>query len=193
MLPFWGRYGLLILTAVFCLTNPVMQLSGWAGAETSDRRVYAGDINAGWWESKDAMKNSAFFVPTRGDNWGCSRGATLYQVGVDTFFEETAGRNLDEQIPGYHCSYEIQEETQAQHLIGVVIRRPQRIDKDCRVRLVAEDGQVIAEAVQIGSGRYKLCRFSLDAPVEGVRRIEFVDADGELIWFKDYIAWVSAW
>lgn len=193
MLPFWGRYGLLILTAVFCLTNPVMQLSGWAGAETSDRRVYAGDINAGWWESKDAMKNSAFFVPTRGDNWGCSRGATLYQVGVDTFFEETAGRNLDEQIPGYHCSYEIQEETQAQHLIGVVIRRPQRIDKDCRVRLVAEDGQVIAEAEQIGSGRYKLCRFSLDAPVEGVRRIEFVDADGEPIWFKDYIAWVSAW
>lgn len=188
-----GRYGVLVLTGVFCLTNPVMQLSGWAGAKTSDGRVYAGNINAGWRESKDAMKNSAFFVPTRGDNWGCSRGATLCQVGTDTFFEETAGRNLDEWIPGYHSSYEIQEETQAQRLIGVMIRRPQRIDKDCRVRLLAADGQVIAETEQTGSGRYKLCRFSFDIPVDGAKRIEFVDADGEPIWFKDYIAWVSAW
>lgn len=61
------------------------------------------------------------------------------------------------------------------------------------MRLSAADGQVIAEAEQIGSGRYKLCRFSFDAPVDGVRRIEFVDADGEPIWFKDYIAWVGAW
>lgn len=190
---FCGRYGLLILTAVFCLTNPVMQLSGWAGARTSDGRVYASDINAGWWESKDAMRDSAFFVPTRGDNWGCSRGATLYQVGADAYFEETAGINLEEELSGYHNAYEIQDETQAQHLIGVMIRRPMRIDKDCRVRLLAEDGQVIAEAKQTGSGGYKMWRFSFDTPTDGVKRIAFVDADGEPIWFKDYIAWVSAW
>lgn len=188
-----GRYGLLVLTAVFCLTNPVMQLSGWAQAKTSDGRVYAGNINAGWRESRDAMKNNAFFVPTRGDNWGCSRGAAIFQVGTDVFFEETDGINLEEQVLGYHSSYEIKDETQAQQLIGVLIRRPQRIDRDCRVRLLAADGQVIAEAEQIGSGRYKLCRFSFDAPVDGVKRIEFVDTDGEPIWFKDYIAWVSAW
>lgn len=190
---FCGRYGLLILTAVFCLTNPVMQLSGWAGARTSDGRVYASDINAGWWESKDAMRDSAFFVPTRGDNWGCSRGATLYQVGADAYFEETAGINLEEELSGYHNAYEIQDETQAQHLIGVMIRRPMRIDKDCRVRLLAADGQVIAEAKQTGSGGYKMWRFSFDTPTDGVKRIAFVDADGEPIWFKDYIAWVSAW
>lgn len=190
---FCGRYGMLILTAVFCLTNPVMQLSGWAGARTSDERVYASDINAGWRESREAMRNNAFFVPTRGDYWGCSRGATIYQVGADAYFEETSGIILEEELTGYYSAYEVQDETQAQQLIGVMIRRPMRIDRDCRVRLLAADGQVIAETKQTGSGRYKMCRFSFENPIDGVKRIEFVDEDGEPIWFKDYIAWVIAW
>lgn len=189
-----GRYGVLALTAVFCLTNPVMQLTGWAQAEISDGRVYAGDINAGWWECKDVLDNSAFFIPVRGDNWGYSRNATIYQVGTDVYFEETVGINLEGQISGYHSSYEVQDEAQAQNLIGVMIGRPQRLhDTEYRVRLLDADGHVIAEVGQIGSGRYKKCRFWLDDPADGVKRIEFVDANGEPIWFKDYIAWVSAW
>ena len=189
-----GRYGILVLMAVFCLTNPVMQLTGWAEAETSDGRVYAGDINADWWACKDMIRNSAFFIPTRGDNWGYSRNATIFQVGADVYYEETSCVNLDEQIPGYHSFYEVQDETQVQNLIGVMIRRPERIKyTDCRIRLLDADNHVIAEIEQTGSGRYKKCYFCFEEPVDGVKRIEFVDADGEPIWYKDYIAWVSAW
>lgn len=189
-----GRYGILALTAVFCLTNPVMRLTGWANAETSDERVYAGDINAGWWESKDALHNNAFFIPVRSDYWGCSRNATISQVGTDVYFEETSCVNLEERLSGYQSSYEVQDEAPVQNLIGVMIRRPERICyKDCRVRLLDAEEHVIAEAQQIGSGRYNKCRFSFDDPIDGVKRIEFVDADGKPVWFKDYIAWVSAW
>lgn len=188
------QYGILVLIGVFCLTNPFMKLTGWAEAETSDGRVYAGDINAGWWECRNMIDNSAFFVPTRGDNWGYSRNVTIYQVGTDVYFEETSCVNLEERIPGYHSSYEMQEETQAQKLIGVMIRRPDRIRyADCRVRLLDAKDRVIAETVQTGSGRYKKCYFAFDEPIDGVARIEFVDADDNPIWYKDYIAWVSAW
>lgn len=189
-----GRYGLLLLTVLFCLTHPVLQLKGWAQAETSDARVYAGNINAGWWECKDMLHDGAFFIPVRGDNWGYSRNATIHQVGADVYFEETSCVNLEEQIPGYHSSYEIQDETQAQHLIGVMIRRPQRIAyQDCRVRLLDAEDRVIAETCQAGSGRYKKCRFTFGELQEGVKKIEFVDANGEPVCFKDYIAWISAW
>lgn len=188
------RYGLLILTAVFCLTNPVMQLKGWAQAETSDARVYAGDINAGWWECKDMLHNGAFFIPVRGDNWGYSRNATIRQVGTDIYFEETSCVNLVEQPIGYHGSCEIQDETLAQNLIEIMIRRPARIRyADCRVRLLDAEHRVIAEAKQAGSGRYKMCRFIFDEPVNGVMQIDFVDEDGEPVWFQDYISWVTAW
>lgn len=189
-----GRYGILLLTAVFCLTNPVMQLKGWAKAEISDARGYAGDINAGWWECRDVLYRGSFFIPVRGDNWGYSRHATICQVGTDVYFEETSCINLEEEIPGYHSFYEVQEETQAQQMIGVVIDRPQRIGRtDCRVRLLDAQDRVIAEAAQADSGRYKKCRFVFDEPIDGVKKIAFVDGDGEPIWFKDYIAWVRAW
>lgn len=189
-----GRYGVLALMIVFCLTNPVMKLTGWAEAETSDRRVYAGNINAGWRDNKDRMHNEAFFIPVRGDNWGYSRNATIFQMGTDVYFEETTGVNLEERMPGYHSSYEIKDETQAKNLIGVMIRRPGRIKyADCRIRLLDAKRQVIAEAEQTGNGRYKMCFFAFEEPVNGVKTIEFVDADGNPIWYRDYIAWVSAW
>lgn len=189
-----GKYGLLLLTALFCLTHPVLQLKGWAQAETSDVRVYAGNINAGWWECKEMLQDGAFFIPVRGDNWGYSRNVTIHQVGTDVYFEETSCVNLSERISGYQSSYEIQDETQAQHLIGVMIKRPQRIAyQDCRVRLLDAEDRVIAEACQSGSGRYKKCRFTFDEPQEGVKKIEFVDADGQTICFRDYIAWIRAW
>lgn len=189
-----GRYGILLLTAVFCLTNPVMQLKGWAKAEISDARGYAGDINAGWWECRDVLYQGSFFIPVRGDNWGYSRHATICQVGTDIYFEETSCINLEEEITGYHSFYEVQEETQAQQMIGVVIDRPQRIGRtDCRVRLLDAEDRVIAEAAQADSGRYKKCRFVFDEPIDGVKKITFVDGNGKPIWFKDYIAWVSAW
>lgn len=189
-----SQYGLLALTAVFCLTNPVMKLTGWAEAETSDGRVYARDINADWRVCKDMVGNSAFFVPTRGDNWGYSRNATIYQVGTDVYFEETSCVNLEERISGYHSIYEIQDTAQAQNLIGVMIRRPERIRyADLRVRLLDADNRVIAETAQTGSGRYKKSYFTFEEPIDGVTRIEFVDADGNPVWYKDYIAWVSAW
>lgn len=189
-----SRYGVLVLMGIFCLTNPVMNLTGWAEAETSDRRVYTGDINAGWWNCKGMLQNSAFFIPVRGDNWGYSSNAAVYQVGTDVYFEETSCINLEETISGYHSSYEIQEETQAQNLIGVMIRHPERISPaDCRVQLLDADNHVIAEAGQTGNGRNKKSYFCFEEPVSGVKRIQFVDADGETIWYKDYIAWVSAW
>lgn len=189
-----GRYGMLLLTLSFCFTNPVIQLKGWTKAEISDARVYAGDINAGWWECRDILHRGSFFIPVRGDNWGYSRHATIHQVGTDVYFEETSCINLEEEIPGYHNFYEVKEETQAQQLIGVVIDRPRRIGSmDCRVRLLDAKDQVIAEAVQADSGRYKKCRFVFDEPIDGVKKIVFVDGDGEPIWFKDYIAWVRAW
>ncbi len=189
-----SRYAVLVLMGVFCLTNPVMQLTGWAEAETSDGRVYAGNINAGWWSCKDWLQNSAFFIPTRGDNWSYSRNATLYQVGTDAYFEETSCVNLEEEISGYHSFYEIQEETKAQNLIGVMIRRPDRMKTtDYTVRLLDADNNVIAQTEQTGNGRYKKCLFYFADPVSHAKRIQFVDTNGEPVYYKDYIAWVCAW
>ena len=188
------QYGILVLMGFFCLTNPVMNLTGWADAETSDRRVYAGDINAGWLNSKDMLQSSAFFIPVRGDNWGYSRNATVYQVGTDVYFEETSGINLEETISGYHSSYEVQDEMQMKNLIGVMIRRPERIKcVGCRVRLLDANDNVIAETGQTGSGRYKKCLFRFHDPVNGVKKIQFVDENGNPIYYKDYIAWTCAW
>lgn len=190
-----GQYGILALMAVFCLTNPVMQLSGWKDAETSDSRVYAGDINAGWWGNKEYIENSAFFVPVRGDNWGYSRNVTLYQVGTDAYFEEVPCSNLTENMPeGYHSDYEMPEEVQTQNVIGVMIDQPRRIGRPvCRVQLFDDRENLIAEARQTGSGRNKKCIFALTSPATGVKTIRFVDEKGEPVYFKDYIAWLHAW
>lgn len=189
-----GRYGILALMGVFCLTNPVMKLTGWADAETSDGRVYAGNINTGWLNCKDWMQNSAFFIPIRGDYWSYSRNSTIYQVGTDVYFEESSCVNLEEEISGYHSSYEVQDEMQAQNLIGVMIRRPERIKSaDCKVQLLDAEHNVIAETGQAGDGRYKKSFFRFDEPVNGVKSMQFVDANGEQVYYKDYIAWVCAW
>ena len=190
-----GRYGVLTLLAVFCLTNPVLQLSGWKDAGISDGRVYAGDINAGWWENKELLSNSAFFVPVRGDNWGYSRNATLYQVGTDAYFEEVPCNNLAVKAPsGYQSEYEMPEEVQTQNVIQVMIEQPWRIDRPvCRVQLFDDKENLIAEARQTGSGRNKKCIFALTSPATGVKTIRFVDEKGEPVYFKDYIAWLHAW
>lgn len=189
------QYGVLTLLAVFCLTNPVLQLSGWKDAEISDGRMYAGDINAGWWENKELLSNSAFFVPVRGDNWGYSRNATLYQVGTDAYFEEVPCNNLSMNVPsGYQSEYEMPEEGQTQNVIQVMIEQPRRIDRSaCRVQLFDDKEHLIAEARQTGSGRNKKCIFALTSPATGVKTIRFVDEKGEPVYFKDYIAWLHAW
>lgn len=190
-----GRYGVLALFFLFCLTNPVMKLTGWTDAETSDRRVYAGDINAGWRECRDFISEYAFFIPVRADNWGYSRNATIYQVGTETYFEEVSGINLEETVPGYHDVYELKDTaSETQNVIEVMIDRPVRIDRPiCRVQLLDEEDNVIAEAGQVGAGRNKKCLFRFDEPVNGVKTMRFTDADGAPVYYKDYIAWVCAW
>lgn len=189
-----GRYGILALLVVLCLTNPMMRLSGWADAEVSDGRVYAGNINASWRDCKDMISESAFFIPVRGDNWAYSRNCNLYQVGTDLYFEETSGVNLEEAYSGYHSAYEIRDASQAQNLIEVMIERPMRVDGvSYRVRLLDAEENILAEAEQTDSGRNKKCIFRFEEPVSGVKTIQLIDADGNPAYYKDYIAWVAAW
>ena len=189
-----GRYGILILIFLFCLTNPVMRLNGWKHAEVSDGRVYAGNINASWWEYKWMISESSFFIPVRGDNWAYSRNCNLYQVGAEGYFEETSGINLEEKISGYHSTYEVQDETLMQNLIEVMIERPMRVDGAAyQVRLLDDDGNLVAVAEQVDSGRNKKCIFRLEKPANGVKTIELTDGVGNPVYYKDYIAWVCAW
>ena len=192
---FCGRYGILGLFFLFCLTNPVMKLTGWADAKVSDGRIYAGGINAGWKECRDLISEDAFFIPVRADNWGYSRNSTLYQVGTEVYFEEVAGVNLEETVPGYHSVYEMKDSVpEPQNVIEVMIDRPVRIDRPvCRVLLMDAEENVIAEADSLGAARNKKCIFRLDGPVNGVKTIRFTDEDGDPVYYKDYIAWVCAW
>lgn len=187
-------YGVLLLLVFFCLTNPVMRLTGWAGAETSDGRVYAGGINTAWQDGKAMISESSFFLPVRGEYWAYSRNCNLYQVGTAFYFEETSCFNLEETAAGWHSFYEIQEETQAQDLIEVMIERPLRVDLPTyRVRLLDAEGNVLAETEQLDSGRNKKCLFRFAAPVSGVKTIELTEAAGNPAYFRDYIAWACAW
>lgn len=188
------QYGILFLLLLFCLFNPVMWLRGWTAAETSDGRVYAGNINAGWWDHKEVITDHAFFIPVRADHWGYSRNVNLYQVGAETYFEEVSNINLEETIPGYHSEYKLSPEMVNENLIEVMIERPTRIDRPvCRVQLLDTDDHVIAEVKQADSGRHKKSIFRFAEPVNGARTIKFLDAEGEPVYFKDYIAWVCAW
>ncbi len=189
-----SRYGILLLIILFTLSNPIMRLQGWTDAEVSDHRVYAGDINASWWDHKEMITESAFFIPVRADNWGYGRNASLYQVGAEVYFEEVSNINLEATIPGYHSAYELSPEMVNENLIEVMIERPARIDRPvCMIQLLDADDQVIAEVQQADSGRNKKSLFRLTTPVNGTRTIRFLDAEGEPIYFKDYIAWVCAW
>lgn len=187
-------YGVLLLLLIFFLTDPAMRLTGWADAVVSDGRVYAGDINTGWQDGKHMISESSFFLPVRGDNWAYSRNCNVYQVGTETYFEETSCINLEEKLAGYHNSYTIRNEAQAQNLIEVMIERPKRVDRpDCRVQLLDVEGNVLAEAQQMDSGRYKKCLFRFAQPVSGVKTIRFIDDAGNPLYYKDYIAWICAW
>ena len=102
--------------------------------------------------------------------------------------------NLEATIPGYHSAYELSPEMVNENLIEVMIERPARIDRPvCMIQLLDADDQVIAEVQQADSGRNKKSLFRLTTPVNGTRTIRFLDAEGEPIYFKDYIAWVCAW
>ncbi len=115
-------------------------------------------------------------------------------MGTDAYFEETSCVNLEEEISGYHSFYEIQDETKAQNLIGVMIRRPDRMKTtDYTVQLLDADNNVIAQTEQTDNGRYKKCLFYFADPVSHAKRIQFVDTNGEPVYYKDYIAWVCAW
>ncbi len=189
-------YCVLALLLVFCMTHPVVRLAGWKDAEISDGRVYAGDISAGWWDHKDMISDSAFFIPVRDGNWGYSRNVTVYQAGADSYFEETSCINLEEKVPdGYHSTYEVPDGMpEAQNLIEVMIERPVQVGRPvCRIQLLDGEGTILAEARQVGSGRNKKCIFRLAEPVGGVKTIRFMDEDGGPVYFKDYIALVHAW
>lgn len=189
-----GGYGVVALLCVFCLTNPVMKLSGWADAAVSDSRVYAKDINTGWWECRDLFTENAFFIPVRADHWGYGSNATIYQVGTDIYFEEASCVNLKETSDGYHSTYEMLSGEHGQNVIEVMIRRPARVDMSvCRAQLLDADDNILAEAEQIGGGRYKKCLFRFGQPVNGAEKIRFTDGSGQPVYYKDYIAWVRAW
>lgn len=191
---FCRDYGILILMFLFCRTNPVMEFGGWAGAAVSDSRAYAGDIDASWQDCKGMISESCFFIPVRSDNWGYSHNINLYQVGTEIYFEETPCINLEEPLQGEHSFYEVQDETQAQNLIEVMINRPMRVDSPSyRVQLLDADGNVIAEAEKLDSGKNRKCLFRFEEPVNGVRTIQFTDETGNPMYYKDYIAWACAW
>ena len=191
---FCSRYGVMVLLIIFCLTNPTMHLTGWSDAQVSDRRVYAGNINASWRDCKDLISESSFFLPVRGDNWAYSRNCNLYQVGAEGYFEETSCINLEETVSGYHCTYEVQDAAQAQNVIEVMIERPLRVDEiSYQVQLLDAESKIIAEAKQMDSGRNRKCIFRFSEPVNGVKTIRLTDDMGNPAYYKDYIAWASAW
>ncbi len=190
----FGRYGVVALLCAFCVTNPVMRLSGWADAAVSDSRVYAKDINTGWWECREMLAESAFFIPVRADHWGYSSNVTVYQVGTDIYFEEAPCVNLEETADGYHSMYTLPKGEHGQKVLEVMIERPARIDLSvCRAQLLDAEGSILAEAEQIGGGRYKKCLFRFAQPADGAETIRFVDGNGQTVYYKDYIAWVCAW
>lgn len=186
-----GTAALALLCILFC---PRLQLSGLGGEEISDGRTYAGDIDAGWQQSRELISNSSFFVPVREAFWSYSRNATVYQVGEERFFEESSGVNLGCMEPGYRSFYTLGEDMPAQNLIEVWVRRPNRIQTS-PYRAVLSDGQgnILREAVQFTSDRSAKTGFYFPEPVSGVRTIRFVDEQGREVYIDDYICWVSAW
>ena len=189
-----AHWGVVLLMVLFGLTSPVLQLTGWAGAEISDERVYAGTINTAWQDGRKLLSENAFFLPVREEYWAYSRNINLYQVGTAFYFEETSCFNVEEELAGRHCSYEIEDEALGQNVIEVLIERPLRVDRPAyRVQLLDAAGNVIAEADQMDAGRNKKCLFRFAEPVSGVKTIAVTDTEGNPVFFKEYIAWACAW
>lgn len=189
-----AHWGVVLLMVLFGLTSPVLQLTGWAGAEISDERVYAGTINTAWQDGRKLLSENAFFLPVREDYWAYSRNINLYQVGTAFYFEETSCFNVEEELAGRHSSYEIEDVALGQNVIEVLIERPLRVDRPAyRVQLLDAAGNVIAEADQMDAGRNKKCLFRFAEPVSGVKTIAVTDTEGNPVFFKEYIAWACAW
>lgn len=186
--------GILLLFLAFCLTSPRLQLSGLGDVEVSDRRVYEGDLNTNWEQTKGIIDRDAFFVPVRGEWWSYSRNVTVYQVGEENYYEESQGTNLGRMESGYRSSYTIEEGMPAENLLEVWINRPNRItDVSYKIRLLNEQGNVLQEVTQFGGNGNSKVGFVLDKPVNGVKTIQFFDDKGREIYIDDYICWISAW
>ena len=183
-----------LVFAVFCITSPRLSLSGFGETEVSDSRTYAGDLNVSWAETKEIINRDSFFVPVRGEWWSYSKDVTVYQVGEETYFEESEGTNLGMMEEGYRSSYTLEEGMSSENLIEVWIHRPNRITgTPYKIRLLSEQGNVLQEVTQCGGTGNSKAGFVLDAPVNGVKTIQFLDCDGNEIYIDDYICWVSAW
>lgn len=188
------QYGMLFVLVLFCVSSPMLRLSGWGEAAVSDSRVYEKDINASWWNSKEIISENAFFVPVRANNWAYSRNTTLYQVGSEQYFEETSGINLGEIEPGYHSEYSVTDIEMTNNLIEVMIDRPMRIGMQVyQAELLDAEGNVLAVAQQLDTNHNRKCVFRLREPVSGTQAIRIVDGEGNLVYYKDYIAWACAW
>lgn len=189
-----GQYGILLVLVLFCISNPMLRLSGWSEAKASDSRVYEKDINASWWNSKGIISENAFFVPVRADNWAYSRNITLYQVGSEQYFEETSGINLGEIESGYHAEYRVTDPEVTNNLIEIMIDRPMRIGMQVyQAELLDAEGHVLAVAEQLDANQNRKCIFRLQEPVSGTQTIRIVDGEGNPVYYKDYIAWACAW
>lgn len=186
--------GVAILFMVFCITSPRLSLAGFCEVEVSDSRTYSGALNVSWSQTKDIIDRDAFFIPVRGDWWSYSRNITVYQVGTETFFEESKGTNLGMMEEGYHSFYTLEDGMPSENLIEVWIHRPNRITgTPYQIRLLDAQGNILQEVPQFGGTCNSKAGFVLDVPVNGVKTIQFFDCDGNEIYIDDYICWVSAY
>ena len=186
--------GILCLLVAFCITSPRLNLGGLGEVEISDSRVYAGNLNVSWAETKEIINRDSFFVPVRGDWWSYSKNITVYQVGEETFFEESKGTNFGMMEDGYRSSYTLEDGMPSENLIEVWIHRPNRITgTPYQIRLLDDGGNVLQEVRQFGGIGNSKAGFVLDAPVNGVKTIQFFDCDGNEIYIDDYICWISAY
>lgn len=187
-----------VAVAVFALLMfccmPRLQLKGFGGTEISDGRIYASDISAGWQQSRQLIDGSSFFVPVREEFWCYSRNATVYQLGEERYYEESAGFNLGDMDERYRSAFTLDEDMPADNVIEVWIRRPDRIAvSPCKAVLLDEEDNVLQEAVQFTSERNGMTGFFFPEPVNGMKTVRFMDETGRPVYFKDYICWVSAW
>lgn len=187
-----------VTAAVFALLlicfTPRLQLKGLGSVEISDNRTYAGDISAGWQQSRQLIDGNSFFVPVREEFWSYSRNATVYQLGEERYYEESVGFNLGDMDDRYRSAFTLDEDMSADNVIEVWIRRPDRIAvSPCKAVLLDEQDSVLQEAVQFTSERNGMTGFFFPEPVNGMKTIRFTDENGQPVYFKDYICWVSAW
>lgn len=62
-----------------------------------------------------------------------------------------------------------------------------------QAELLDAEGNVLAVAQQLDTNHNRKCVFRLREPVSGTQAIRIVDGEGNLVYYKDYIAWACAW